>query len=270
MLKRLQLSQFQDFWNPLSTRPQPGVYFCRAAGYSPALEQFIEQALQKRTELPMRLTGKLQNPDGGQLAYLRETLGDDFACDPAFFDTQLKKWLPRLSDAQRQNLSGSIHQTLLSLRAQGKNDNMLRNAYLKFLCWMYYRFEQLLHRLGQDPLPKILYDGQLSAHELQLFCVLADAGCDIMLIEPQGDSAYLALDPHSRETYLCPFAGQQSFPADFSLETRMKQYRPPRPAQSARPAASTPSRPAPSAPSPSRPAQAARPAPRPGAPAYIS
>ena len=90
ILKRLQLSQFQDFWNPLSTRPQPGVYFCRAAGYSPALEQFIEQALQKRTELPMRLTGKLQNPDGGQLAYLRETLGDDFACDPVFFDTQLK------------------------------------------------------------------------------------------------------------------------------------------------------------------------------------
>ena len=287
MLKRLQLSQFQDFWNPLSTRPQPGVYFCRAAGYSPALEQFIEQALQKRTELPMRLTGKLQNPDGGQLAYLRETLGDDFACDPAFFDTQLKKWLPRLSDAQRHNLSGSIHQTLLSLRAQGKNDNMLRNAYLKFLCWMYYRFEQLLHRLEQDPLPKILYDGQLSAHELQLFCVLADAGCDIMLIEPQGDSAYLALDPQSRETYLCPFAGQQPFPNGFSLETRMKQYRPPRPAQparpatpsaarptasapsrpatpsAARPAASSPSRPAPSTPSPSRPAQASRPAPRP-------
>lgn len=271
MLKRLQLNQFEDFWTPLATRPQPGTYFCRAAGYSPALEQFVEQALQKRTQIPMRLTGKLQNPDGGQLAYLRETLGDDFACDPAFFDTQLKKWLPRLSDTQRANLAGSMHQTLLSLRTQGKNDNMLRNAYIKFLCWMYYRFEQLLHRLGQDPLPKILYDGTLSAHELQLFCVLADAGCDIMLIEPKGDSNYHTLDPQSKESTLCAFAGQQPFPADFSLEERMKHYRPP---QAARPAPTPsrptqpprPTRPAPRptpTPSASRPAQPSRPAPRP-------
>lgn len=235
MLKRLQLNQFEDFWAPLAARPEPGVYFCRIAGYSPALEKFLQQAVEKRVQLPMRLTGKLQNPDGGQLTYLRETLGEDFACDPAFFDAQLKKWLPRLSDTQRQTLSASIHRTLLSLRAQGKNDNMLRNAYLKFLCWMYYRFEQLLHRLGQDPLPRILYDGQLSAHELQLFCVLADAGCDILLIEPDGGAAYQKIDPQGRETALCKFAGNAPFPAGFSLEARLKAYRPQPPAQSARP-----------------------------------
>src|SRR5699024_2039527 len=128
MLKRLQLNQFEDFWAPLAARPEPGAYFCRVAGYSPALEKFLQQALEKRAQLPMRLTGKLQNPDGSQLAYLRETLGEGFACDPAFFDAQLKKWLPRLSDTQRQTLSASIHRTLLALRAQGKNDNMLRNA----------------------------------------------------------------------------------------------------------------------------------------------
>lgn len=263
MLKRLQLNQFEDFWAPLAARPEPGAYFCRVAGYSPALEKFLQQALEKRAQLPMRLTGKLQNPDGSQLAYLRETLGEGFACDPAFFDAQLKKWLPRLSDTQRQTLSASIHRTLLALRAQGKNDNMLRNAYLKFLCWMYYRFEQLLHRLGQDPLPRILYDGQLSAHELQLFCVLADAGCDILLIQTDGGAAYQKIDPQGHETALCGFAGDAPFPAGFSLEARLKAYRPQPPAQPARPAAPRASRPV-SLAHPSRPAQPVR---RPAAPA---
>lgn len=254
MLKRLQLNRFEDFWSPLAARPEPGVYFCRAAGYSPALEQFLQQALEKRTQIPLRLTGKLQNPDGGQLAYLRETLGDDFACDPTFFDTQLSRWLPRLSSGQRGDLAASIYQTLLALRAKGKTDDMLRNAYRKFLCWMYYRFEQLLHRLGQDPLPRILYDGQISAHELQLFCVLASAGCDILLIEPQGDGAYRALDPDSRESALCAFAGQQPFPPGFSLEQRLRSYRPPQP--------SRPVSPPQAAPRPARPPQpAARPRP---------
>ena len=264
MLKRLQLNQFEDFWAPLAARPQPGVYFCRVAGYSPALEAFLQQAVQKRAQLPMRLTGKLQNPDGGQLAYLRETLGEDFACDPDFFDAQLRKWLPRLSAAQRHNLSASLHSTLLSLRAQGKNDNMLRNAYLKFLCWMYYRFEQLLHHLGQDPLPRILYDGALSAHELQLFCVLADAGCDILLIEPDGGAAYRQLDPQGRAAALCSFAGSAPFPAGFSLEARLKAARP-QPA-APKPAAPQPARPAVSLVHPgrtARPAPSASPAPQP-------
>ena len=48
MLKRLQLNQFEDFWAPLAARPEPGAYFWRVAGYSPALEKFLQQALEKR------------------------------------------------------------------------------------------------------------------------------------------------------------------------------------------------------------------------------
>lgn len=241
MRTRLELKQFEAFWKPLAERPDGGIYFCRIAGYSAGLEAFLNEACAKRAQFPMRLTGKLPNPNGNQLYYLHQVLGEDFSCDVAFFDAQLKKWLPRLSDTQRAGLAQSIYQTLLDLRAQGKNDGMLKNAYLKFLCWMYYRFEQLLHRLGQDPLPKIVYDGALSAHELQLFCVLAQAGCDILLLEPQGDSAYQALDPKQTGACLCAWAGNTPFPSGFSLEKIVKQYRPPAP------------RPAPSQPVPSTP-----------------
>lgn len=252
MQTRLQLTKFDDFWKPLSARQPAGVYFCRIAGYGPDLVHFLEQAMQKRTQMPMRITRKLQNPNGNQLSYLQSVLGDTFQCDTAFFEAQLVKWLPRLNQTQRTQIAEAIGQVLETQRAQGKNDNMLRNAYIKFMCWLYYRFEQLLHLLGKDPLPRILYDGDLSSHEFQLFCILARAGCDILLIEPAGDAQYQKLDPQNQQSALCAWAGHAPFPPDFSLEQMVKTYRPP--AQSSRPA-ETPARP-----------QTVQPSPRPAAP----
>ncbi|MFR4977979.1 MAG: hypothetical protein ACLUDG_03545, partial [Butyricicoccus sp.] len=134
MQTRLQLTKFDDFWKPLSARQPAGVYFCRIAGYGPDLVHFLEQAMQKRTQMPMRITGKLQNPNGNQLSYLQSVLGDTFQCDTAFFEAQLVKWLPRLNQTQRTQIAEAIGQVLETQRAQGKNDNMLRNAYIKFMC----------------------------------------------------------------------------------------------------------------------------------------
>ncbi|BCI60954.1 YceG family protein [Solibaculum mannosilyticum] len=219
MLKRLQLQRFEDFLKPLKERPQPGVYFCRIAGYNPEVQSFLEKVLGSRKQNPLLVTGKLPNPDENQLSYFREMLGTDFSLDPGFFDQALRKWLPRLDQVQRETMIRSLCQTMLDLRAAGKTDNMLKNAYIKFMCWMYYRFEQILHKMGKEPLPKILYDGVLSAHELQMFCVLSDAGCDIALLEPQGDASYLKLDPESKHSNLFPGAGNGAFPPDFSLQT---------------------------------------------------
>ena len=77
--------------------------------------------------------------------------------------------------------------TLQDLQAHGKNENMLRNAYIKYMCWLYYKFERILGRLGGDELPKILYDGTVSSYELQLLVILARAGADIVLLERAGD-----------------------------------------------------------------------------------
>ena len=50
---------------------------------------------------------------------------------------------------------------------------MLRNAYIKFMCWLYYKFERIVNQLGQERLPKILYVGSVSNYELLLLGVLS-------------------------------------------------------------------------------------------------
>ncbi len=107
-------------------------------------------------------------PPSKNLAYYREMLGTAFELRPAFFQQQLAKWLPRLEPSQQKDVAEAIYDVLQELARSGKNENMLKNAYIKFMCWMYYRFERILHLLGKKQFPKILYEGSITFYELKL------------------------------------------------------------------------------------------------------
>ena len=91
-----------------------------------------------------------------------------------------------MNDYQRNNVAMSIYDTLDAMRKEGKNDNMLKNAYIKFMCWLYYKFERIVNQLGEDKVPKILYEGEISNYELKLITVLSNAGCDVVLLQYKG------------------------------------------------------------------------------------
>lgn len=121
----------------------------------------------------------------------------DFQMDLQFISRSLQKWLPRMNDLQRQNVAASIYDSLDSMRKAGKNENMLKNAYIKFMCWLYYKFERIINQLGENDIPKILYEGEISNYELMLISILSNAGCDIVLLQYAGDQGYLKADPSS-------------------------------------------------------------------------
>ena len=63
--------------------------------------------------------------------------------NPGFILTSLKKWLPRMNDLQRQNVAESVYDSLDSMRKAGKTENMLKNAYIKFMCWLIINLNEL-------------------------------------------------------------------------------------------------------------------------------
>lgn len=123
-----------------------------------------------------------------------------------------------MNDYQRNNVAVSIYNTLEDLQKAGKNENMLKNAYIKFMCWLYYKFERIVNLLGQEKVPKILYEGSISNYELLLISVLCHAGCDIVLLQYQGDAAYLKLDANSSFSYEFKIDNATPFPSDFNLK----------------------------------------------------
>ncbi len=218
MFTKGKIDNLNSFFQELEARSGRCVFFGRLNNYNDEVEAFLKRYYEYARKYGVIIEGKLQNPDEQNLSYYREIMGNSFQVNVSFIDTQLKKWLPRMNQTQRSGVSESIYHTLLHLRDVGKNDNMLKNAYVKFMCWLYYKMERIANHLGESQLPKILYEGSVSNYELLFFSALSNAGCDILLVQKNGDDAYSALD---RENYysdniILPGAG--AFDSGFSLK----------------------------------------------------
>lgn len=220
-----RIEKLHDYFSACSRRREQAVFFYRVAGYSGEVAAFLTQYDQAARTNGVVIEGRIPNPDPKQLDYLAEMMGSDFQLDAGFLTQKLTRWLPRLTGAQREAVVTAMTATLQDLQAHGKNENMLRNAYIKYMCWLYYKFECILGRLGGDELPKILYDGTVSSYELQLLVILARAGADIVLLERAGDEGYLRCDPTSQYARLYQAPGLTPFPADFSLRQLREQGR---------------------------------------------
>ena len=220
-----RIEKLHDYFSACSRRREQAVFFYRVAGYSGEVAAFLTQYDQAARTNGVVIEGRIPNPDPKQLDYLAEMMGSDFQLDAGFLTQKLTRWLPRLTGAQREAVVTAMTATLQDLQAHGKNENMLRNAYIKYMCWLYYKFERILGRLGGDELPKILYDGTVSSYELQLLVILARAGADIVLLERAGDAGYLRCDPTSQYAQLYQAPGLTPFPADVSLRQLREQGR---------------------------------------------
>lgn len=222
MLKRVQLEHLDDYFTDLRDRKCRGVYFYRINAYNRQIHDFILRYYETARQNGVIIEGKLQNPDNNNLAYYSEIMGMDFQLSMGFLTSRLQKWLPRMTGSQRKNVAGAIYDTLFELQKAGKNENMLKNAYIKFMCWLYYKFERIVSRLGNEKLPKILYEGDISKYELLLMNVLAIAGCDIVLLQYQGDAAYLQVDPSSEWSNAYQATAMEPFPPQFNLKQIQK------------------------------------------------
>ena len=155
MLEHKKIQNLSDYFVELNSRREKGVYFYRINGYSEEVGEFIKKYYDTARRTGVVIEGKIPNPDEGNLAYYNEIMGMDFQMSMDFIHVSLRKWLPRMNEFQRQNVAASIYDSLDSLRKAGKTENMLRNAYIKFMCWLYYKFERIVNQLGENHIPKL-------------------------------------------------------------------------------------------------------------------
>ena len=224
-MEHRKLRNLEEYFSEPESRRESGVYFYRIYGYNQEIHEFIRRYYHAARTSGAVIEGRIPNPEEKQLEYYGEIMGMDFQMNAGFFTASLKKWLPRMKDYQREQVSLAIYDTLDGMRRAGKNENMLKNAYIKFMCWLYYKFERVVNQLGERHIPKILYEGEISNYELKLMAVLSRAGCDIVLLQYHGDENYLKLDVTSE--FSCAWKGQDmtAFPEGFSLKSLREEIR---------------------------------------------
>lgn len=217
MFQLSHLSSLEEYFLPMTQRGNHKVYSYRISAYHPEMETFLGKYLLVAQQKGLVQEQRLPNPSPAQLNYYQEILGGDFTLSLPFLEQSLRRWLPRLHPHQGEIIASAIFHTLEELGQQGKNLNILKNIYVKFLCWMYYRLEPVLRQLGKEDIPKIFYQGAVSDYELRLFSVLLKAGCDLVFLQLEGEQQYASLDPENRCSL--PFLSPSliPFPTGFSI-----------------------------------------------------
>lgn len=222
MFEHKTLKELQDYFLPYSKRLNPGVYFYRINGYNDDIKHFLIRYYEEARKMGVVIEGKIPNPDENNVSYYEEMIGTDFQLNLDFFTACLVKWLPGISEKQRNNIAMALYDTLCEMHNAGKNLDMLKNAYIKFMCWFYYKFPSIINQLGKEQIPKILYEGTISKYELFLMSILSKAGCDIVLLQYAGDEAYRQIDNGQTISNIYEATDMGAFPEGFCIR-RIRQ-----------------------------------------------
>lgn len=215
MAKKNGILNLDEYFKKVSERERRRGFFARISAYNDDVRDFLPYYYDKARTDGIIINGVLQNPDQANIAYYNETMGAAFRTDKGFIESALAKWLPRISFKARTNLAGAMMRILTRLKTEGKNESVIKNAYVKLMCWLYYKFERIIPNLGKDDPPKILAEGGVSYYELLLLSLLNAAGCDVLIVMTGGEAAYLDVDPTGEICDYIPVEGGE-FPPDFS------------------------------------------------------
>lgn len=149
MYQRLNATGPESLFLPMSRRkPGPGIYFVRIIRYDQKVKELIWRCHEQAAMRGVILDGDLPKPDDRQISYTKEQLGDAFIPNEAFIMQALAKWMPRMREDQRDHCAQSMADHLRELQRSGKPDTVLKNIYVKLMCWLYYRFDRLVPFLG--------------------------------------------------------------------------------------------------------------------------
>ena len=226
MYDRIDAKNINDMLQPLSRRPAKGVYFARVCGWRDGLAADLwacHEAAQKKGVI---LEEPITNPNERQLSHLSKVLGDTFEPNEPFIAAALSRWAPGMKPERRQEYARALLDELERLRRQGKPETVIKNVYFKLMCWLVYKFERVISELGDDDPPRVLYEcSRITAHELIQLRLLNRMGADILLLETEGDAAYLKQDPQSKCSQILVPEGKP-FPNGFGLKQLRKDMQP--------------------------------------------
>lgn len=215
----IRLKSLNDFYLELDKRDNHGVFFYRINKYNIHIQNFLVQYYKVAKTQGTIIDGGIVNPTNQNLQYYNEMVGTQFKLDKQFIQNAIHKWLPRLSDGQVEYIGSATYNVLMQFKQAGKSESILKNVYIKFMCWFYYKFERILSKLGKNVVPKVLYLGTINLHELLFLQILSGAGCDIVMIQVAGDNEYLKLDPLSKISYDLVLKDMTEFPSGFGIKS---------------------------------------------------
>lgn len=214
MVKQIKIDSVDDYLKKINERKEIGVYFYKLNFYNQEIKTFLKKYLKKTKESGIYIKNGLQNPTSNNINYFMEFIGSDFLLEKSFFEQKLKRWLPQLTESENREFSSLVFETLKGLKEKGKNESILKNIYMKFMCWSYYKFQYVIRKcyeMREKDTPKILFEGEISNHELLFLDIISKLGCDVLLLQ-------YSQNINSQGILEINLSPKNNFPENFCLE----------------------------------------------------
>ena len=223
MLELNETSVFENIFLTLDKRQNGCAYFYRIPGYNDKIKAFIQKYGSAAKRKGTVIEGKISSPDESQITYFQSTVGTDFSLDMFFLGKSIARWMPQLNNEQCSKISAAVFGALNSLKDLGKNYAMVKNFYIRLMCWMFYKFPSVLSHVGESDAPKVLYGGKIGRHELLALKMLCDCGADVVFLQTCGETEYNQLDPTGNMSRRIAFNNMVDFPNDFNVKSIEKE-----------------------------------------------
>lgn len=195
MFDLLTLENSEDYFKLMYMRKKKGVFFNRYIGYDDEKLLFYRKFQLAAEKKGVYIKKNINNPTEDQVNSFFQAVGDlQFSLDENYLLKTINLWLTRQNIEKRKLFSEALYKRLKELSNQGTNLNILKNAYVKFMCWGKYIFENVLNNIGEEEVPKILYEGEITKYELYMLYILAQSGCDIVYLNFLNEESYLKVD----------------------------------------------------------------------------
>lgn len=195
MIEILHLKNKEDYFKNMSDRQGNGVYFCRFIGFDDDTNTFYKKYQLAAQKKGVYIKKPLNNPTETEVDYFYKTIGNQpFSLNAGYIKKAVDAWLNGISPGKRELFYSALLELLQERSSQGLNANILKNAFVKFMCWSRYVFEGVLSSLGEDIPPKILYEGDISKYEVYMLRILSRAGCDVLYVHFTNEDSYLKTD----------------------------------------------------------------------------
>lgn len=198
-----ELDRLEVCFLPLAQRTPPQPSFFRIIGRDQG-GLLLSLTTRYRTlaeKNGVSLSG-LANPSEAEIRSFHEKTGSAPALERAALERQTALWLGQLRPNLRPVLTAALLDALDLLRRQGANEYIQKNACTKFMCWLHGPLGRVLTGLGSGEPPKILFEGDISRHELLFLRLLHQTGCDVWYLHFLSSASYDKADPSGRFSQL--------------------------------------------------------------------
>ena len=185
-----------EYFTGPEQRPAKTVFFTRLIGYDDERElaRFLKRYQSLAGQNGRFLKGPIPNPDEAQVEAFYRTVDSSYRYLPAEVTADIRKFLSGIDAARAAQLAEAVVEAIDGLRKAGKGDNILKNAYVKFLCWLRDGFDRAAYASAGPQPPKVLYEGDITKYEVIFLRILARAGCDVVYLNYRSAAAYRS--PH--------------------------------------------------------------------------